>query len=537
MRTALLRLLALLLSVMMLLCGCIPDFQSYLNDILDENLPTAYRDMEYTRPDPAQLESALDTACTFAETAPSLEELLDAIQNFYQVYDRFYTDYRLAEIYYCSDLTNSYWHEEYNYCAESVPQWDAALDTLYRALAASPLRDVLEDEEYFGADYFDVYEGESIWDETYLSMLEQEAELINRYYTLSDEALATEYYSEEYFSTFTMPMTELLVSLIALRQQIAAYCGFSDYAEYAYASGYARDYTPQQAEPYLEQVGQTLYDVYCQANDSDVWAFGSAYCSTTDTFDYLANAADAMGGAIWEAFYVLSACGLYDIGYNANKYDSSFETYLWSYGTPFIFMNPYRDQSDKLTFSHEFGHFANDYVCGGSYAGTDIAEVHSQAFEYLSLCYTENSEELTRWKMVDSLSTFVECSAYALFEQRIYRLTGNDLTAENLLALYEEVGKEFGFDSWDWDSRDLITVTHFFTHPMYNISYVVSNDLAMQFYQLEQEESGKGLTLYEQCLYSEDSYLLYFAQEYGLESPFSPGRLASIKATFEAALQ
>ena len=168
--------------------------------------------------------------------------------------------------------------------------------------------------------------------------------------------------------------------------------------------------------------------------------------------------------------------------------------------------------------------------------GTDISEIQSQAFEYLSLCYNEDAKDLLKYKMVSSLSTYVECSAYALFEHMVYDLTGEDLTVENVTALYQQIGQKFGFDSWNWDPRDFVTVSHFFTNPMYVISYVVSNDLAMQFYQLEIEEPGAGLALYERCLYSQDSYIIRFAEEYGLVSPFAEGYLESIAETFTSVL-
>ena len=37
-------------------------------------------------------------------------------------------------------------------------------------------------------------------------------------------------------------------------------------------------------------------------------------------------------------------------------------------------------------------------------------------------------------------------------------------------------------------SRDFVVIGHFYTDPMYIISYVVSNDAAFQLYQMELEE-------------------------------------------------
>ena len=530
------RLIAICMLAALLLTGC--DFSYLFSDIgktLNSSRIIAYEDMVYERPDMEEFDNALKRCSLEAMRAASLNDLVTELNHFFELYDAFYTNYSLADIRYCADLTNSYWEEEYNFCMESKATVDAMLDNLYRMLAASPMRDPLEEDSYFGADFFDVYEGEGIYDEHYISLMEQEAQLVSLYYTLSNEAADANFYSEEYFSTYGTAMAELFVELVEVRQQIAAYTGFPGYPEYAYAN-YYRDYTPQQAVNYLNQIGTSLHDLYRAQSQSDVWFEAQAYCSEADTFRYVKDTAEAMGGIVEEAFYLLEKGGLYDIHYNKNKYNVSFETYLWRYQQPFIFLCPLQDQSDKLSFAHEFGHFANDYACGGSYVGTDISEIQSQAFEYLSLCYNEDAKDLLKYKMVSSLSTYVECSAYALFEHMVYDLTDEDLTVENVTALYQQIGQKFGFDSWNWDPRDFVTVSHFFTNPMYVISYVVSNALAMQFSQLEIEEPGAGLALYERCLYSQDSYIIRFAEEYGLVSPFAEGYLESIAEIFASVL-
>lgn len=530
------RIIALCLLLALLLTGCDLSFLKDLNITAPGNSVISYSDMIYTRPDMEQFQESLKRCALEAHRAASIDTLVNELNIFFDLYDSFYTNYALADIRYCADLTDSYWTEEYNFCSENTATVDAALDNLYRMLAASPMREMLEQDSYFGEDFFDSYDGESMWDEHFVALLEQESALVNRYYDLSNAARNAEYYSEEYFSVYGMAMAELFVELVALRQQIAEDTGFPSYPEYAYMS-YYRDYSPQQAVEYMSQVGSSLYDIYCNLGQSDAWDAAADYCSDDDTFQYVKDAAAAMGGIAEEAFYLLELGGLYDIRYGKNKYDISFETFLWSYWEPFIFMRPQLNQTDKLTFAHEFGHFAADYACGGSYAGTDITEIHSQAFEYLSLCYAPDTESLLRYKMVNSLNTYVECSAYAMFEHLVYDLTGEDLTVENVLALYEKIGLQFGFDSWNWDRRDFVTVGHFFTNPMYTISYVVSNDLAMQFYQMEIRQPGAGLELYEQCLTSQDSYIIQFAEDYGLVSPFAEGHLQTMAETFSSVLQ
>ena len=91
---------------------------------------------------------------------------------------------------------------------------------------------------------------------------------------------------------------------------------------------------------------------------------------------------------------------------------------------------------------------------------------------------------------------------------------------------------QFGFESVGYDKREFITIGHFYTNPLYIDSYVVSNDAAMQIYQLELEEAGAGLAKYEKYLDTQEVWFLSFLDTAGLESPFEPGRLQSVGDLF-----
>jgi oligoendopeptidase F len=251
---------------------------------------------------------------------------------------------------------------------------------------------------------------------------------------------------------------------------------------------------------------------------------------------FVRHAVREMGGTPAQAFQVMEEAGVYDITYSEKKYNASFEIYIYNYDVPFVFVNPQGNQWDKLTLAHEFGHFANDYACGGSNACVDVAEFFSQGMEYLSLSYGNPNKTLVQMKMADSLLLTVEQAAYAAFEHQVYDLPEEDLNEQAVRDLFEQVCNDYGFDSWGFESSSYVTIPHFFTHPLYVISYVVSNDAAFQLYQLEQTQPGEGLKLYEEQLAAEGAYFLEFLKEAGLESPFTPGRIATIRKTLEEIL-
>lgn len=526
------RLIALCIAVVLLFTGCSP---TGWDALLRQLQAVPFSEMVYTRPDVDGLLRAKAEVNAQLDAGSDVETLMDSIYAFYDSYYDFATNYALANIYYSKDLRDIYWEQEYNYCLDVGSQADAALDSLLHDLAGSSHREALEAEEYFGADFFDDYQGESLWNETFTALMDQEAQLQSEYYALSAEAVSVTPYSEDFYNGCGAKMAELFVEMIALRQEIAKTAGYEDYLSFAYDFYYGRDYSPQQVQVLFDGIAQNLVPVYRNLASSDVWYIGTKPSTEKETFSYVKNAAKAMGGVVEEAFSFMEKNDLYDITYSENKYDASFEVYLLNYSQPYVFLNPTGSMNDRLTFVHEFGHFCNDYASYGSVVGIDVAEVFSQGMEYLSLCYVDDPQ-LEQLKMADSLGVYVEQAAYASFEHRAYSLEGENLTTEAVYALFDEVGEEYGLDIWQWDGRSFVYIPHFFTNPLYIVSYVVSNDAALQIYQQEKAQKGAGLSLLEENLTTEQADFLAFVQEAGLEDPFAEGRLETVRKTFEKIL-
>jgi hypothetical protein len=525
------KLIALCLAAALLLSGCnSTEFWLFLEG------HTAFTDMKYTRPDVDAARKAAEELEKQLQEKHTAESLMDYVYAFYAEYHNYYTNYALADIYYCKDMTDLYWGDEYTYCMDNGTEMDKLLDRILRELASSALKEELEAEEYFGAGFFDDYLGESLWTEAFTALMERESALVSKYYELNEQALEAPD-EKTYYEVYGAQMSELFVELVALRQQIAEEAGHESYPDFAYDFYYDRDYTPQQAQVLLDEIHTELVPLYREKALSDVWLLGQRECFEKKTFEYVKNCAAAMGGTVQKAFRLMEGAGLYDISYGKNKYNASFSIYLTSYNEPYIFMNPSLLVRDQLTFAHEFGHFCNDYASNGSVAGIDVAEIFSQGMEFLSLCYGENTKDLQKIKMVDSLSVYVEQAAYASFEQQVYNMAQEELTAENIQAVFEQTGNAYGFDVWHWDSRSYVSITHFFTSPLYVISYVVSNDAALQIYQLEREEKGAGLKLYESQLATTEGQFLAFIESAGLESPFVEGRLVETRKLLEELLK
>ena len=168
--------LALLLAVSLLLTGCnLAAIKDAWGDF-SAQAATPFSEMEYVRPDLEKMGDAVESCCQAAENAKNADKLLDKVWEVYAYYDSFHTQYNLAYIYYCRDITDAAWEEEYSFCMQNASSVEAMLEEMLCALANSPVKKELEKDEAFGAGFFDAYEGETLWDETFLALMEEELE-------------------------------------------------------------------------------------------------------------------------------------------------------------------------------------------------------------------------------------------------------------------------------------------------------------------------------------------------------------------------
>lgn len=527
MRKHLLRLLSLLLVLSLTLPASAENAFAKLGDLLSGifQLPAppviAYEDMEYTRPDMEEMQSLLEEVRRLSQ-GDDASAILDGVFEFYDAYDWFFTASNLAYIHYSIDLTDSYWEEENSFCTGAVPTVQQMLEDLNNTLAQTPCRDKLE-QEFFGEGFFEGYGEEIFWDDDLVALMDEENRLINQYY--AQYRKTTSPLGRLFFRPQEVAQT--LADLIDVRNRMAAYVGYDSYPDFANDFSYYRDFSPEDMAAYLDGIRDTLVPLYRIAWEN---AEGLEECQPDQALDYVRQSAQAMGGRVQKAFRLMEKGELYNIEAGAHKYDSSFEIYLPSYQEPFLFLNPSGTTYDFLSMAHEFGHFCNDYASGGSIAGVDVSEFFSQGFEYLSLCFHPEAQGLAQYKMLDSLSVYVEQACYARFEQEMYQLS--EPTTESLCQLFEQVSEDYGMVDEYFSPWNFVFISHYYTNPMYIPSYIVSNDAALQLYQLESSQSGQGQKLYQQSLDTQQPYFLAFLEETGLESPFAPGRLEEVAATF-----
>ena len=567
-----------LLLVLVLLCGCgIPEgsLGSKLGDKLAELVQSTnghnpdglkFSDMHYTRPDLDKLSAdvaAVEEALENGMKLKDVEELLDVCMD---GYDEFSTMYSLANIYNCKDLRDEYYAAEYEWISTENSTVSQLFDEMYYACAGSALGAELE-EDYFWEGFCEDYADpdDSYYNDESVALMQRESELISRYREivadpviewkgeevafyelleeLSDYSDVQGYYDYlgalmTYYETYNEPLAEVYIDLMRVHEDMAKAMGFSTAEEMEFVFGFDRDYTPEDAAVFIDDVKTYLVPISIWAEERGL-SYNITYSplGSEELYSALHGVAENIGHGCTEAFSFMDKYELCDVEPSVYKADTSFQTYLSMYDAPFVFLNPEGTTRDLVTFVHEFGHFTDAYTNFDAAETIDLAEVYSQALEFLSLSHMDgllpasDVDALRTGKMLDALDTFIQQASFADFESKAHAIGPDELTAAKLNELALQATKDFGycpegfeeFMQYFW-----MDITHLFEYPFYVISYPVSLDVAMQVYVLETAEAGKGLDKYFEMMPRDYDTFMETVTENGLQSPFAAGGLASI---------
>ena len=564
--------LAALLLALCMLCGCSINpwrIAEKAADILSpsdsgrDNIPD-FDDMEYSRPDVTELEDKLAELEDAMDRGRGFKTISDIVDDFYELYCHFETMLIIADIHNCRDLTDSYYAEEYSWCSGISPYVMQLMEELYYACGTSEIADKLEEDvfwEGFAEEYSDPED--SIYTDGAVELMGRESDLISRYRELSADPEISlpdgrtvsfgkymedaadngwEYYWQGiylYYSQYNQRYSDIFTELVKVRNALAHELDYDSYEQMQYEVNYERDYSPEDAAAYLEDIKLYMVPFYNELYNSGLYA-DYTYMSVKKTMQTFEGALDSMGSAgekAREAFGFMKAHRLYDIEPSPLKANTSFQTYIDDYEAPFLFMDAAGDSSDLLTFSHEFGHYLDAYVNYNAGETVDVAETFSQAMEYLSLNYYGDSlqsneiDKLRCIKALDTVNMYVQQASYSEFESTVYAADPEELNAEFFNSLYLRLAEEYGCYSGDnpeFFAMGWMDIMHIFEAPFYMITYPVSDDAAMQIYALETEKSGAGLEKYMEMLPREYEGFIETVTEGGLESPVAPGRVKCV---------
>lgn len=519
-----------------------------------------YSDIEYIRPDLAILRAETAHLKRAINEGQSLNKIMTILDRCYSEYYNFITMYTITDLESCRDVTDSYWAAEFNWLDTAYYELQECMEDIYYICGESEMAERLE-KAYFWDGFAEEYaqrESESLYSERLMELYDRESSLLAEYrgliaepvievngrevslneYILTADDREYDWAMEEYYKKYNPLLSEIYIELIKVRAEIAEELGYDSYEQMQYEYYFERDYGPEEATAYIRDIKRCMVPLYKEFLGDD--PYGEVFfddISRERLLNIIAEGASNIGGQVQEAYIFMRRYGYYDIEVSGDKAPMSFQTYLSSYEAPYIFLDAVGDIEDILSFAHEFGHYVEAYVNYDSYASIDVSECYSQAMEYLLLGSVEENmsprelDNLYRLKMVDTLDLYVQQASFAEFEHLVYSVPPEELDADYLNELSLQLAIDYGYydgESELYYAMSWMDIPHFFEYPFYVISYPVSNDVAMQIYELELGRDGAGVERYLDMLPREHSGLIDTVESAGFESPFAPGRIEKV---------
>ena len=521
-----------------------------------------YSDMEYKHIDSEPILAEMDEIRELLADSANEKAVEESFNKFAEQFLEIVTMYTLVNIKTYQDVTDEEAAAEMEYANElymtvvdalilliqdilespcdsflraQLTEEDIAYYTEYEAMTEEELarsnKETALENEYLSAAYLTYtaeYEGEE-WDDASLEQALAAGEMDQETYTTISRQIA---------KNANAALGDIYLRMVELRKEIAADAGYDNYADYAYAEVYQRDYTQQEIRSFHQAVKENIVPLY----DALLTLYYTEYDNPVYVQDYTGDIAldmiepyiGQLSSELTEAFTYMREHGLYDSGFSDTKGDAGFTTLLDSYGAPFYFNSPSGDLYDFSTAVHEFGHYNNFYWqpsgWNDSSKSIDIAEVHSQGLELLFTNFYEDifgSEEdaqaVQDYLLLNLCSALITGCLYDELQQYVYATDG--VTLDQINQEYCRLCKEYGQIDADDERTEMYGwyyVPHTFTSPCYYISYAVSAAGAFSFWLEAQDDYFAGVDNYLKFTALDATYGFQesFA-EVGVESPIS----------------
>lgn len=396
--------------------------------------------------------------------------------------------------------------------------------------------------------YKDMDNSESAYRETFFEDWSEEELAMMRNYTPEQmeienqlEAVKAEY---RMFTEFQImeKAGEIYLQVIDLNNQLAQLKGYDNYADYAYAEVFDRDYTPEDMEDmrayvkeYLVPLLGILYgDFYTSLN----WLSESEY---TFLINFLDKDYDSLGSSAFSDYMKLLPedirTPMMDALDNKNAVFSddegksnagAYANYLTGEGHPICYFGP--GYQDTLTVLHELGHYCSMYRNEGENGSMDIAETHSQGNEYLfiSYVYTKRASSaydvMVKYRLFSDVLTVVMSTILDEFEQYVYthEITDPAELDEIMNQIRDSYASKETLDSYGVVDLNKYWKLVAIEQECYYISYGVSALASMQLFGIANENFDEAIAAYEIILNApqEGDGFMATLSKAGLLSPF-----------------
>lgn len=480
-----------------------------------------------------ELLAELKKAALNGEDGDTVMALSDAVDDQYNYMD---AQHSIANVLYYCDLNNEEASELYLACTEKITQ----ANNDYLEMAKE-----LYDAEFPAKERF--FEE---WSELDLAMLQHYTSEVMELRQRNSE-IDVAYQDLQDDKDMYTKMVPLYIELVQNNNRIAQIFGYNNYYEYAYELSYDRDYGSEEISTMRALVAEYLPE-----------AIQDAMSGFYESLDTLSNTQQKKLSAFLYDSFQPSYTGLIE-GYlgslpeqvQADMLDMFDGNIIIMDDTPSAmegaFTTVISDEQmicffgpgymSPLTAMHEVGHYYGGKHVPLNDLPLDLAEVHSQANEWLFLSYAADHMNFklhnttVDYKLYSDLATIIICVIIDEFEERVY--THSDianLTGDDLDAIMEDVCENYG--GIDFVSNYATDIQNYWRmvvvdQPVYYISYAVSAIASINVYTIAEEDYEQAIEVYRALIEEVDleEGFLGNIQNAELDGPFDEDFYVQLK--------
>lgn len=495
---------------------------------------------QYTRPNYEEDRKNFLGIIEEIKNSQSLDEQFQKIQDAHVLRGHIQTAMTLSSIRYTINTEDKFYKDEKTYWDKTIPLYEEIFFIYNKTLLESPFKKELEErlsKQFFRLAQLNI----KSFSPEVIPELQEENSLITQYieliasakikfmgrelnisgltpYTLSHDRELRKMANDikyDFFKEKENEIDEIFEKLVKIRDKIAKKLGFKNFVELGYARMRRTDYNPEMVENFRNQVQKYIVPLASELYEKQRKRLELDELKHYDEkFEFSDGNAIPKGDSNWilenakkmydelspetsEFFSYMIDHELMDLVTKKGKSAGGYCTYIWDYGSPFIFANFNGTSGDIDVMTHEAGHAFQVYLSRwvgipGLNCTYESAEVHSMSMEFFTWPWMELffKEDTAKYKFTH-LGGAIKFIPYGVtvdaFQHFIYE--NPDATQSERKSAWRELEKKYlphkNYSESDFLERGgwWFQQAHIFKVPFYYIDYTLAQICALQFWK------------------------------------------------------
>ncbi len=555
-----------------------------------------FSEIEYKRPNVAELQEKFDHLINLFEKAESFDEQDALIRNINDLRMEFQTLGTIASIKYSIDTNDKEFESEQEFYDANSPVFDGLVHKYYTAIVNSKFRAELEKK--WGKQLFDVAEVTlRTFSQEIIEDLKKENELRTDYSKLlasakiffdgeeknlqglipymesTDRELrkAANEAKWKFFSDNEEEFDRLFDELVKIRARIAKKLGYKNFIQMGYDRMGRTDYNAEMVKKFRDQVLETIVPIAVKLKQKQQKRLGlESFKYYDQPLDYKSGNAKPHGSPDWivscaknmyselspetnEFFNFMLDNEMMDLVNKKGKDTGGYCTFIEKYKAPFIFSNFNGTMGDIEVLTHEAGHAFQAYSSRNFdipeyfFPTSEACEIHSMSMEFLTWpwmnCFFKDQTEKFKYSHLKGSVIFIPYGVSVdEFQHWVY--DNPEATPLERKQAWLDIEKKY-LPYIDYDKNEFLEKggrwqqqRHIYMSPFYYIDYCLAQICAFQFWKKSMDNREAALEDYLRlCKAGGSQSFLGLVKTANLISPFEDGCLKSFMGVIDSWLE